>query len=161
MRGSDLMVVNIVANMEGTPRGSGSYTERIILPDSIVYASPYANATPFVNADELAAAATDNAEDNEPDLYTIMRLPLGTRETLNRWWAVERTMPLATAAGSFDGCIELTEIFNAANRDGHWLCPGVGIVRRELPGCTSGGVHGNYGVWELIEWSVPPLRAVR
>jgi hypothetical protein len=162
--GADAMIVTYgVTHSLGTvgkdyPWASGIFShERIVLDDRVMSSLP--GSTTLASLEELLGQA-DNSDRSSPSASTMARLPLVIDDPYNYWWRTGRIQTVTGPAGVFPGSVELTAIRNAANSSGHWLTPGVGIVRHELPGCSSGSAWGNYTVLELIEWQIPPLKAV-
>ncbi len=92
------------------------------------------------------------------DPVALVQLPLRVDEQYNYWWHAERQETVNVPAGTFEGCYALVEIVNAGNSWAHWLCPGVGFVRHELPGCST--QYGGYSVLELVDYHIPRVVAV-
>jgi hypothetical protein len=66
---------------------------------------------------------------------------------------------LVARAGQFEGCTILSYWLNAGNMEANWLCPGVGVVRREMPRCGNSG--GGFVVHDLLRHEVPTLHVDR
>lgn len=84
----------------------------------------------------------------------VFRMPLGTPTRVDDFWHIFKVGSVTAPAGHFENCHVLVESAGARNLSAHWLCPGVGFVRHELPYCGEDG--STYTVYELVDYEIPP-----
>lgn len=85
----------------------------------------------------------------------VFRLPMAAGGRVDEFWYVDKVESVTVPAGHFEDCYVMIENAGARNLFAHWLCPGVGFVRHELPSCTSDG--SGYTVYELTNYNIPPI----
>ena len=102
---------------------------------------------------KVAAIGERRAAWTRGDPGEILRLPLQPPERYNYWWRVLGEGFVGTPAGDFPVAYALSDIVNAGNSWTHWLAPGVGFVRHELPGI--GTSYCSFTVLELTDYRVP------
>jgi hypothetical protein len=127
-RSADLMEVEVGATQGSGIWGSGVLsTWRVITADAVIAGNTFTYARdvkPLSREALLSALAAEQTPRDGP--LAMVRLPIVAGDRYNYWWDVTRQETLDTPAGTFGGCSVHTEIFNAGNSWGHWLCPGVG-----------------------------------
>lgn len=95
-------------------------------------------------------------------LKPIVALPLHARSVPARWQALwlprGGVSNLLSTAGEFPLCHATSSYLGSYSASQHWLCPGVGYARHEISAC--GVMVGGHAVFDLIDYTIPPLVAV-
>jgi hypothetical protein len=137
-----------------SPWGSGGTASvRFLAPDGVLH--PLGDIKPHTPIKEWLSLQPDWGAG--APIHSV-RLPLRAGEVYNYWWRSDTAVDVSVPAGHFDNCTVTMEMFNAGNTTAHWLCPGVGYVRHEAPGCSS--MHSGYRVYELEDYFVPRMTLV-
>jgi hypothetical protein len=91
----------------------------------------------------------------------LLRLPLQvwTKLDLGNVNGLEREDRVTVPAGSFPHCFESRSVVSAHSSWAEWTCRGVGLVRRDMPRCST--FYGGHDADELLDYSVPEIRVVR
>jgi hypothetical protein len=135
------------------------FSDGITGPFGTVYPQPPADPFDATLADVrqfLAAPPppTGNGEYDTP-VAGFLRLPLPQSAIYNYWWKLIGQESITVPAGTFNNCHVLSMETTFRNGSTHWLCPGVGVVRKEEPACGSFGA--GFELYELIDYDIPPI----
>jgi DNA-directed RNA polymerase specialized sigma24 family protein len=120
-----------------------------VAPGGVVEYHP--GLDPAAAARRLAEPVGTGEDPARSAIRTFVRIPV----RLDRGSGVDEARDggeVAVPAGRFDGCTIFGYRISAVNTEYHWLCPGVGVVRRKSPRC--GSIFGGFVVH--VSWCAVP-----